>query len=194
MVISLRLEEKFVKKNEVLRKVLVVLALFCLMMMFSGCEPRQETVVVDKTSWEYVVKIEKEVLCQESGWHLPDKAVLLEEKQEIYKTQKDDKGNVIGYEYRTKYYYEIMRWEYARSVVNEGTGFFQYFGEYTLADDERVALKERNYYIHGKNQDGKDVKYELLHKEWSEVNEGDTLKLEISFWGSVKILSHKKYY
>lgn len=180
------------KKNKVLRKVAVVLAVFCLMILFTGCEPRQETVVVEETSWEYIIKIEKEVLCQESAWSLPEDATLLEEKQEVYKEKLDDEGKVIGYEYRTKYYYEIMRWKYERSVITNGTGFFEYFGEYTLAENERVDSQQKNYYIHGKNQDGKTVKYEVPRKEWREIDEGDTLELEISFFGAVNILSHKK--
>lgn len=180
------------KKYEVLRKFFVIVVLFCLMMIFTGCEPREETVVVDETSWEYVVKIEKEVLRQESGWNLPEGAVLLEEKEELYKEKRDENGNVIDSEYRTRYYYEIIRWEYERSVVTEGTGFFQYFGKYTLAENERVAREEKNFYVHGKNQDGKDVKYEIPRWEWHEIKKGDTLKLEISFWGTVDILSHKK--
>ena len=180
------------KKNEVLRKFFVIFALFSLMMIFTGCEPRQETVVVEKTSWEYIIEIEKEVLCEESSWTLPEEAVLIDEKEEVYKEIHDDEGNVIDYEYRTKYYYEIIRWEYERSVVTEGTGFFQYFGKYTLAENERVASEEKNFYIHGTNQEGKEVKYEVPRWEWYEINEGDTLELEISFFGIVDILSHKK--
>ena len=178
------------KKTKVFRKVFVILALFCLMMLFTGCEPRRETVVVDETSWEYVIKIEKEVLCQENGWSLPDGATLLEEKEEVYKKIYDEKGSVIDYEYRTKYYYEIMRWKYERSVVTEGNGSFQYFGEYTLAANERVAKEERNFYIHGENQEGKSVKYEIPRSEWKEIKKGDTLDLEISFFGNVEIVSH----
>lgn len=180
------------KKNEVFRKVLVILMLFCFMITFTGCEPRQETVVVDEARWEYVIKIEKGVLCEESAWTLPEEAVLTDEKEEIYKEIHDEEGNVIDYEYRTKYYYEIVRWEYERSVVTEGTGFFQYFGKYTLAENERVASEEKNFYIFGKNQEGKDVKYEVPRWEWYKINTGDTLELEISFFGVVDILSHKK--
>ena len=127
------------KKNKVLRKVAVVLAVFCLMILFTGCEPRQETVVVEETSWEYVIKIEKEVLCQESAWSLPEDATLLEEKQEVYKEKLDDEGKVIGYEYRTKYYYEIMRWKYERSVITNGTGFFEKMKELILSKKTTIS-------------------------------------------------------
>lgn len=180
------------KKNKVLRKLAMIAVIFVFMMLFTGCEPRQETVVVDKTSWEYIVNIEKEVLCQESAWSLPEEAVLLEERQEVFKEELDDEGNVIGQEYRTRYYYEIMRWKHERRVVTIGTGFFEYFGDYTLAENERVGSKEKNYYIHGENQDGKSVKYEVPRRDWNEIDEGDTLELEISFFGGVEIQSHKK--
>ena len=180
------------KKNKVLRKLAIIAVIFVFMMLFTGCEPRQETVVVDKTSWEYIVNIEKEVLCQESAWSLPEEAVLLEERQEVFKEEFDDEGNVIGQEYRTRYYYEILRWKYERKVVTNGSGFFQYFGDYTLAEDERVGSQEKNYYIHGKNQEGKNVKYEVPRREWNDINEGDTLELEISFFGGVEIKSHRK--
>lgn len=180
------------KKNEVARKLALVLVMICVMMIFTGCEPRQEKIVVSKTSWEYVIKIQKQVLCQESAWSLPENATLLEEKQEVYKKIYDDEGNVTDYEYRTKYYYEIMRWRYERSVVTQGTGFIEYFGEYTLAEDERVSSKEKNYYVHGKNENGKSVSYQLKKSDWSKIDKGDTLELEISFWGVVEIKSQQK--
>ena len=179
-------------KKEVLRKAFLILVVLIAMMCFTGCEPRQETVEVDRTSWEYIVKIEKEVLCQESAWSLPEGATLLEERQEVYKEELDSEGKTVGYEYRTRYYYEIMRWKYERSIITNGTGFIQYFGDFTLAENERVDSKERNYYVHGTNQEGKNVKYEITRKSWNEIEEGDTLELEISFFGDVTILSHRK--
>ncbi len=180
------------KRNEVARKMAMMLVMICIMTLFTGCEPRKEKVVVSKTSWEYIVTIQKQVLCHESAWSLPKDAVLIEEKEEVYKNIYDEKGNVTDYEYRTKYYYDIMRWRYERSVVTSGTGFLEYFGEYTLAENERVSAKTKSYYIHGKNEDGKNVKYELKRSEWKDIDKGDTLELEISFWGVVEIKSHKK--
>ncbi len=165
-----------------------------LMVLFActGCMTREETVTVTGISWEYSVEIEKEVLCEESGWSLPSEAELIKKKREIYKTKYDDEGNFDGYEYRTKYYYEILRWKYDRTVTETGDDYEPHFPEYTLAENERVDSERKNHYIHGKNQDGEEVKYTVEKEAWLDVGVGDVLSLEVSFFGNATILSNQK--
>lgn len=188
----LRLGEYDLKMCHVWRKVFVILLALMVLIACTGCMTREETVTVTDISWEYSVEIEKEVLCEESGWSLPSEAELIKKKREIYKTKYDDEGNFDGYEYRTKYYYEILRWKYERTVTETGEDYEPHFGEYTLAENERVDSENKRHYIHGKNQDGEDVKYTVEKESWLDVGVGDVLSLEVSFFGNATILSNKK--
>ena len=180
------------RKFKVLKRMVLLSAMIFMMVIFTGCEPRQETIDVQKKSWECIVKIQKEVLCKESSWYLPERATLIEERQEIFDTKYDKEGNIVEYVYRTKYYYEIMRWKFERDVITTGEGSVTYFGEYTLKENEMVHRKISNYYIHGTNQDGKKVKYKMFQKDWKSIEEGDILEVEISIFGTLKIISNKK--
>ncbi len=50
-------------------------------------------------------------------------------------------------EYDTKYYYEIDKWVYSRSVKTSGTNHEPYWGETTLGDKEREGSKDGNYWL-----------------------------------------------
>lgn len=188
----LRLGEYALKMCHVWRKIFVIFMVLMVLFACTGCMTREETVTVTGISWEYSVEIEKEVLCEESGWSLPSEAELIKKKREIYKTKYDDEGNFDGYEYRTKYYYEILRWKYDRTVTETGDDYEPHFPEYTLAENERVDSERKNHYIHGKNQDGEEVKYTVEKEAWLDVGVGDVLSLEVSFFGNATILSNQK--
>lgn len=188
----LRLGEYDLKMCHVWRKVFVIFMVLMVLFACTGCMTREETVTVTGISWEYSVEIEKEVLCEESGWSLPSEAELIKKKREIYRTKYDDEGNFDGYEYRTKYYYEILRWKYDRTVTENGDDYEPHFPEYTLAENERVDSERKNHYIHGKNQDGEEVKYTVEKEAWLDVGVGDVLSLEVSFFGNATILSNQK--
>lgn len=188
----LRLGEYDLKRCHVWRKVFLIFMVLAVLFVSTGCMMREETVTATGISWEYSLEIQKEVLCEESGWSLPSEAELIKKKREIYKTKYDEDGNFDGYEYRTKYYYEILRWKYDRTVTTTGEDYNPYFGEYTLAENEKVASESKHHYIHGINQENEEVKYTVEYEEWIKVGPGDVLSLEVSIFGNATILSNQK--
>lgn len=172
---------------------LIVLVIFLLTSCISLVMPREKTLVVEKMSWNYSLRIEKEVLCEESDWSLPAGATLIETKRERYKRRYDSDGDFIGWQYKTKYYYEIMRWKYSRDVVTTEENKSPYYGEPNLAANERVASQTPLHYVHGVNEEGEEVAYILDYESWNSVGLGDTLELEVSLLNSyATILSHEK--
>ncbi len=180
------------KSGYVCRKFFLILWALMLLVTCTGCLTREETVTVTGVSWEYSVEIEKEVLCEESGWSLPSEAELIKKEREIYRSKYDENGDFAGYEYRTKYYYEILRWKYDRTVTETGADYEPHFPEYTLAENERVDFERKNHYIHGENQDGEEIKYTVEKEAWLDVSAGDVLSLEVSFFGNATILLNQK--
>jgi len=83
--------------------------------------------------------------------------------------------------YCTKYYYEIDKWVYERSVVTSGTDKKPYWGEVTLADDERVSTKSQSYSILGINQKQKEVTISLSYEDWISLEIGQIVKIKVSF-------------
>lgn len=181
------------KNVKVWRLICLSLVLYLIVTTFSGCLQREETVAVEKISWSYNIRIEKEVLCDESGWSLPDTATLIDKKRERYKRKYDSDGDFIGWQYKTKYYYQIMRWKYERDVTTSEENDSPYYGEPNLAENERIANKTEEYYIHGVNQDEENVVYSVGYDDWVNIGLGDTLKVKVSIFDGVQeILSHEK--
>lgn len=82
--------------------------------------------------------------------------------------------------YRTKYYYEIDKWLYERSVRTQGADKNPYWGEVSLADDERVSAEIESYYIIGIDEDGKEQRISLSYEDWISLEIGQTATFKIS--------------
>ena len=82
--------------------------------------------------------------------------------------------------YRTKYYYEIDKWLYERSVKTNGVDKEPYWGNVTLYSDERISVKSENYYISGLNKKNKSSKISLSFDDWNSLEIGQTVKLKVS--------------
>lgn len=81
--------------------------------------------------------------------------------------------------YITIYYYEIDKWVYERSVKTSGYDKNPYWGNVTLASDEKIASEIENYYIGGLNQKGKEIKVSLSFEDWNSLEIGQTVKLKV---------------
>ena len=90
--------------------------------------------------------------------------------------------------YRTKYYYEIDKWLYERSVKTSGCDKSPYWGEINLNSDERVSTKYGTYTITGMNQDEKEQSIILSFEDWSSVEIGQTIKVKVSIGGYGEII------
>ena len=90
--------------------------------------------------------------------------------------------------YRTKYYYEIDKWLYERSVKTSGNDASPYWGETNLASDERTSAQSEKYMVKGINlKTDESISFSLSFEEWSSLNVGQNLQVEISF-GHGKII------
>ena len=62
-----------------------------------------------------------------------------------------------------------------------------------MLENERIADKTEEYFVHGTNQDGESVVYSIAYDDWVTVGLGDTLKVKISIFGGIQeILAHEK--
>lgn len=83
--------------------------------------------------------------------------------------------------YRTKYYYEIDKWLYERSVRTSGVDKSPYWGDVSLASDERISNESEAYYITGLNKKDKEQTVQLSYEEWNSLKIEQTVKLKVSF-------------
>ena len=83
--------------------------------------------------------------------------------------------------FRTKYYYEIDKWLFERSVKTSGKDKEPYWGEVNLASDERVSSERENYYISALNKKGKEKSITLSYEDWNSLEIGENVTLKISF-------------
>jgi len=82
--------------------------------------------------------------------------------------------------YRTKYYYEIDKWLYERSIKTNETNKNPYWGEVNLNSDERISSEREHYSILGINTKGKEQYISLSYEDWNSLEIGQTVKLKIS--------------
>ncbi len=85
--------------------------------------------------------------------------------------------------YQTKYYYEIDKWIYERTIESKGKDKEPYWAEEILFDDERISEKIENYYIVGINKKDKVKKIKLSYEDWTNLEIGQTVKLKVSLLG-----------
>lgn len=76
--------------------------------------------------------------------------------------------------YETKYYYEIDKWVYARSIETSGTTDVPYWGEVTLANDERTGSQTEDYYVTGLIKE-KEKTFTFSFEDWSSISIGDEI-------------------
>lgn len=82
--------------------------------------------------------------------------------------------------YQIKYYYEIDKWIYERSVVTEGKDKKPYWGQTNLKSDEKESSKTESYSIIGLNKKEKKQTVLLSYNDWAILKIGDTVKLKVS--------------
>ena len=90
--------------------------------------------------------------------------------------------------YKTKYYYEIEKWLYERSVLTNGSGKSPYWGETNLSSDERIASRSETYSIIGLDSKGEEETIILSFEDWSSLEVGQTVKLRVSIGGHGEII------
>lgn len=83
--------------------------------------------------------------------------------------------------YLLKYYYEIDKWIYDRSITTRGYDKNPYWGEATLASDERISNKTEFYSITGINQkEEEEESIYLSYEDWNSLEVGQTVILKVS--------------
>lgn len=82
--------------------------------------------------------------------------------------------------YKTKYYYEIDKWLYERSVKTSGVDKSPYWGDICLAFDERISNKTEAYSIIGLNNKEKEKIVSLSYDDWNSLEVGQTVKVKLS--------------
>lgn len=83
--------------------------------------------------------------------------------------------------YKTKYYYEIDKWLYERTVTTRDNNQDPCWGKENLKSDERVSNKKQSYFINGIDKKEKVHTIELSYDDWGSLNIGQKVKLKISF-------------
>lgn len=92
--------------------------------------------------------------------------------------------------YWTKYYYDIERWVYERSVTTSQNDQSPYWGETNLQSDERISKKNEEYVLIGitsyKKEQVRNIVLNDMQK-WSEFEIGQKVKVKVYVGGITKL-------
>ena len=84
--------------------------------------------------------------------------------------------------YAKKYYYEIDRWKYKRSVSTKGNDKNPYWGKVILEDKERQDSKNSYYYIFSQGE-----RYKISYSKWESLQTGDTITVKALRFSNVVV-------
>lgn len=82
--------------------------------------------------------------------------------------------------YQTKYYYEIDKWLYERSVETSGNDKNPYWGDLNLKSNEREGYKSQKYQITGM-VNKKEKTYLVSFDDWNKIDIGKNYTFKVSF-------------
>lgn len=82
--------------------------------------------------------------------------------------------------YKTKYYYEIDKWVYCRSIDSKENDKNPYWGKVSLSKDEREGSKSESYMIVATNKDGEKGTYYVDFDDWNQINIGEILNVKLT--------------
>lgn len=93
--------------------------------------------------------------------------------------------------YKTKYYYEIDKWLYDRSLRTSGKDKDPYWEETkNLTSKERESGRKEKYYLIGfdKNNNEKTEKISIPFENWKEIKVDQTVKLKVTLLGEGELI------
>lgn len=92
--------------------------------------------------------------------------------------------------YGTKFYYEIDRWLYDRTLTSAGFDKEPYWADTSiLGKDERESERKEKYLITGINSKGKSKEISLPYSQWNDLNVGDKVNIKVSIFGDGELTS-----
>lgn len=91
--------------------------------------------------------------------------------------------------YKTKYYYDIDKWVYERSIKTSGSDKSPYWGEFTLKSKEKEASRSENFKVEGILKEKRETDtYTISYEDWKKINVGDNIILKVPFLGTATLM------
>ncbi len=88
--------------------------------------------------------------------------------------------------YKTKYYYDVDKWLYERTVRTSGNNHEPYWGKTNLKSDERIGSKNQTYNVSIETSKNTQT-YTMSYDDWGSLKLYDVVKFKV-FLGNAKII------
>ena len=89
--------------------------------------------------------------------------------------------------YQTKYYYEIDRWVYERSVKTAEMNQEPYWGDVILGDKEREGSRNEVYLAKVVDKKNKESTMYFDYTVWNEFKTDQVVKVKVDLFGNAKL-------
>lgn len=115
----------------------------------------------------------------------------------IYETYYEDEEERIAIyveepQWATKYYYEIDRWVYARSISKRGQDRDPSYEDLVLRKDERERTRYISYLASAINSKGETKQYSFSTSDWYNLEVGRRYKVLVSLGNSASLIENVK--
>lgn len=154
-----------------------------LILVLTSCGQTHE-IIIAEMSWERSIEVEIYKFVEDESFVRPPEGARNITTKRV-RSGYDEDGNP---KYRKKYFYEIEKWVYERTVSTSGTDKNPYWGDTNLKEKEREGSREERYFVTGRNQEEKDMRFSLPYEEWCTVNIDQTIFVNV-FWGSGNLVT-----
>lgn len=86
--------------------------------------------------------------------------------------------------YQSKYYYEIEKWIFSRSVTTSGHDKEPFWGDTGLSNLERESTRHETYKVYGYDSDNKSRECKVSHSFWLSCEIGDQISGKVDVFGN----------
>lgn len=99
--------------------------------------------------------------------------------------------------YETRYYYEIDRWKYERSVETSGKDKKPYWGDTQIQNeeknkpkvgDEKESKRYEHYHIKGQDEKEKSYTVEVSFEDWQKIEKGNEYTIKVKKVGLSELI------
>lgn len=91
--------------------------------------------------------------------------------------------------YDTKYYYEIDRYVYDRSITTSNHDKNPYWGEFSLEELEKESSRQEFYNVYSTNKKDEKITYTADKDDWYSINIGDDIKCKVDITNHIDLIT-----
>ncbi len=183
--------------------IVIIFVLLAMAALIIGLIPKTRNLAVTDIFWTRSIDVEERHTVSESGWEIPEGAIVQYAKEEVYSyvptfhhfiiIGNGGKNPILQPVYtpravmKIKYYYNVDKWEYDHTATLSDHNQKPRWPELNLKSNQREGEKKSEYFIDASYK-GKISTYTLSYEDWQKAHVGNTMRAKVYADHRIEIL------